>query len=838
MSLMGRGGDGTDGARVARVSVHLGAMQVDPPAVRAVAPPSRRIADSRGSLYVLLSPAGQPGLQPALTAELMTLIGETYYGLDGSITRGLRGALLAANEMLFERNVRADPSFRAIAGAVCAVVRQEDLYVAQMGPAVAITSRGMDTHRYPDHSAWITSEQPVGADLDREPPLGLRRDAEPSLFHATYRPEDLLILATATLVREASDGEVAAASLRTAHDDLSQALMDLSNRRDFAILLVRALRQTAASEPPAPIISTPSVRATPMANRAPAAPAIDEAAGFGKPASDDLPYRPFDAPATSGAARERVPDHPVARPGVAQPETVRQRDAQRQPIGPSTALSTADDTELSDDAYADSVYGSAPTKAAATDRRADDQADADAWEGEDVEIIRTPRTGINLGKVAGKVTDGARRLREGTENALLGVLPKEIPPRPLETDRPAISIGAKALMTVALIIPLIVLFTVVMTRIQYDRAKTLQHTNAVSQAQYLYDLAVRQEDAQLKRDDLYRAMTVIDQGLALTPDNTDLQDLKRRAQHQIDQVEGVEPIYAFAKLYFFEEGATSAADSSRIVVHGKDVMVLRRGSDRVYRFYLNDVGDALQPVEADPVIARRGDVIDGVTVSDIIDLNYMANEGSQSLARFIALDRSGNLLSYDANRGMRAQPVGNADLWLSPQAIGSFYGNLYVLDPLLGRLFKYLPSNNEYVKTPLDYFDAALGVDLTGAVDMAIDTNVYVLFADGTIKKYNNGQAVDFGMRGFYGTMRSPVAIYVSGGQTEGAVGYVYVADAGNSRVLQFSKDGDFIRQFRAMESEPYMNNLSGLYVDEAERRMFLVSGDHFVLCTLPALPQ
>jgi hypothetical protein len=303
-------------------------------------------------------------------------------------------------------------------------------------------------------------------------------------------------------------------------------------------------------------------------------------------------------------------------------------------------------------------------------------------------------------------------------------------------------------------------------------------------------------------------------------------------------VEGVEPIYAFAKLYFFEEGVSSAADSSRIVVHGKDVMVLNRGSDRVYRFYLNDVGDALQPVEADPVIARRGDIVDGVTISDIVDLNYMANEGSQSLARFIALDRSGNLLSYDANRGMRAQPVGNADLWLSPQAIGSFYGNLYVLDPLLGRLFKYLPSNNEYVKTPLDYFDAALGVDLTGAVDMAIDTNVYILFADGTIKKYNNGQAVDFGMRGFYGTMRSPVAIYVSGGQAEGAVGYVYVADAGNSRVLQFSKDGDFIRQFRAVESEPYMNNLRGLYVDEAERRMFLVSGDHFVLCTLPALTQ
>jgi hypothetical protein len=443
MLSTGRGADGTDGARVERVSVHQGAMQVDPPTVRAVPPPSRRIADSRGTLYVLLSPAGQPGLQPALSAELVALVGETYYGIQGSITRGLRGALLAANELLFDRNVRADPSFRAIAGAVCAVVRQEDLYVAQMGPAVAITSRGMDTHRYPDHSAWITSEQPVGVELDREPPLGLRRDAEPSLFHATYRPEDLLILTTAGLVREASDGEVAAASLRTAYDDLSQALVELSNRRDFAILLVRPLRQIAAIEPPAPIISTPSVRATPMASRAPAAPFIDEAAALGRSAGSDLPYRPFDAPATTGSAPVRVADHPAARPGAVRPEVVRPTGPLPQPsVGSVTP--PPDDTEVSDDAYSDSLYGGAPTRAAPSGVLEEDQASADLWEDEDIEIIRTPRTSVYVGKVAGRVIDGARRLREGTENALLGVLPKEIPPRPLETDRPAISMGARA----------------------------------------------------------------------------------------------------------------------------------------------------------------------------------------------------------------------------------------------------------------------------------------------------------------------------------------------------------------------------------------------------------
>jgi len=819
----GRGSETAEANRVDRVAVHGGAFQVDPPSVRAVTPPSRRVAESRGWLYVLISPAGPVQLPPELVQELMRVIGEAYYELSGTITRGLRSAMLAANELLFDRNLRQDPESRLIAGAVCAVLRGEDLYVAQMGPAVAIVSRGMDTHRYPDRSAWITSAQPVGLELDREPPLGLRRDVEPSLFHAAYRPEDMVILAGADLVREASDGELAAACLRTDRDDLTRALVELANGRDVALLLVRPARRVEPVQPIAPVITASTLGTRPDRGRVSPEVPVDELT-IAMDGGRDLPLGPLDAAQSPASGR------PAARKIRAEPSPKDASTANRPPAAPSWP---EPDTESSDEAYSDALVE--PDVAAWRPSARVHAGTGEATEEADVEIIHT-KSSVDLRQFADTVADGARRLRDGTENVLLNVLPKEIPPRPIEPEPTRVPMSTRALVAVAMIIPLIVLFTVVMTRVQYDRQRAAQETNAVGQAQYLYDLAVREQDAQLKRDNLNRALAAIDQGLALVPDNADLQDLERRAQHQLDQLDGVIPIYAFARLYYFQDAPVSATDSSRIAINGKDVMVLNRGGDMVYHFTLNDVGDALQPVTADPVVARRGDVFDGVTVTDLVDLNYMESAGSQSLARFITLDRSGNLFSYDPNRGMRAQPVGNADLWLSPQAIGSYFGNLYVLDPLLGRLFKYLPTNNEYVKTPLDYFDAALGVDLTGAVDMAIDANVYLLFADGTIAKYNNGQRVDFGMRGFYGKMRSPVTIFVSGGQQEDAVGYVYVADAGNNRVLQFSKEGDYIRQFRAVESEPYMNNLRGLYVDEKERRMFLVSGQHLVLCTLPAL--
>ncbi len=755
-----------------------GAQQPHEALVRAVQPPTRRAAETRGALYLLASAVGPLAAPTALSEEVLELAGESYYAAGGSITRGLRDAILAANECLFAYNLRVDDDRRIAMGLCCAVIREGDLYIGQMGPALALTLREGRLRRYPAHSAWIASDELMGLQLNREPPLGLRRDAEPSLYHAEMRPSDGLLLASAHLLRQASDAQLVTALTSDSERELIAGLSTLAAGASITALALR----------PEPDVAQPLARTS----EPEATGALHEA--LPRAQDRDLALGPAESPVLP------------AREPVSEPDESLYADADE------FAGAYADQDELVEEAWEEE----APSGAA-----------------------RRQRPRVELGEVAETVGEGARRLRRGAEDLLLNVLPTDVPERPsLPEPAAPIPMGAKALVFVALLIPLIVLFTVVMTRIQYDRVRTSQHTNAILQAQYLYDQAVRQSDTQLERQELYRALDAIQQGLSIAPDDADLKDLLRRAQHRIDQLEGVIPIYSFARLYFFEDDAVSRTDSSRIAINQKDVMVLNRGSNLLYRFFLNDVGDALQPVEANPVLIRAGDTYDGVTVSDMIDVTWMASEGSQTQARFMVLDRSGTLLSYDARRGVRAQPVGNSDIWLNPQAIGGYYGNLYVLDPLLGRLLKYLPTNNEYVKPPLDYLDAALGIDLTGAVDMAIDGSVYVLYADGAIKKYLNGVPVEFPMAGFYGAMRSPVAIHVSGAPSPDAEGYVYVADAGNQRVLQFTKDGVFLRQFRAVETEPYMEQLRGLYVDEAERRMFLISGQHFVLCTLPILER
>jgi DNA-binding beta-propeller fold protein YncE len=179
-------------------------------------------------------------------------------------------------------------------------------------------------------------------------------------------------------------------------------------------------------------------------------------------------------------------------------------------------------------------------------------------------------------------------------------------------------------------------------------------------------------------------------------------------------------------------------------------------------------------------------------------------------------------------------PVADSDRWLKPEAIGSYYGNLYVLDPLLGHILKYEPSDNAYTQPPSYYVNPGLQMDLTGAVDMAIDGNVYVLFADGRIEKFFNGEPRSFTLAGLPSPMTSPTTIFVSGEKEPEADGHIYVTDTGNERIVEFDKEGNFLRQFRDNPGDTHLAGLRGLYVDDERGRMFILSGTALWLVNLP----
>ncbi len=756
-------------------SIREGLWQQEPPHLRIVREGAIKGERDRGDVCILIEPSRGRPVERDVCDGLVRALAETYYQTPGSITRALREALLAANAWLFEENLRADSLHRTLAGLGCAVIDEGEAYLGQLGPALAYFIRKGVAQRFPADSIWLRPQAPSLAEMNREPPLGLRREVEPTLYRLDIEPGDTLLLASTDLHHLTRVEEIADAVTYIGKESARDNLEALVNGRNASVLIIQwpggaaagpaarpvrlqTTRPTAAPETPKP---EPPPRSPRPAEGAAPTPSGET------PAQAERIYLP---PPTAGepAAEEIVPPSPKARPRPA----------------------------------------------------------------------AAPPGGRSGGRLRETLSEGAERVRRETEEVLLRVLPSEPPERPPE--RPArgeeVSLGGKALVGIALILPLLVLFLVVMTRVQYDRINREQIMAVRQKAEARCDAALKAQDTSLVRQGLSDCLEAIEEGLAVIPDEPSLVDLRNRALHRLDVVDRVERLYYFTRLTVLEDEPTSPSDSSRIVIVGKDLLLLNRGSGRLYRFFLNDVGDALQSVASNPLLLRKGETYDGTLANDLVDVGWLAQGGDRTVGVFAALDRAGSLFTYDPALGIRAVPVANSDLWLKPVAMGAYLGNLYVLDPLLGRIFKYMPSNNIYTTPPVDYLKPNQDVDLTGAVDMAIDGNVYILYADGRVRKFFNGEEKPFSMLGLPSPMRGPTSIFVSGRPEPEAEGYVYVVDAGNERIVEFDKQGIFLRQFRTKVGEPYFQKLRGIYVNEEDARLFVLSGNTLWITNFPRL--
>jgi len=106
-----------------------------------------------------------------------------------------------------------------------------------------------------------------------------------------------------------------------------------------------------------------------------------------------------------------------------------------------------------------------------------------------------------------------------------------------------------------------------------------------------------------------------------------------------------------------------------------------------------------------------------------------------------------------------------------------------------------------------------------------------VLHSDGGISKYLSGAPVPFAQSELDQRLNGPSCIFVTGYMEEG--GHVYVADRGNQRIVQFSKDGEFVQQFRSRKPE-HMDDVSSLFVDAERTQIYLANGNILYQVNLP----
>jgi hypothetical protein len=103
-------------------------------------------------------------------------------------------------------------------------------------------------------------------------------------------------------------------------------------------------------------------------------------------------------------------------------------------------------------------------------------------------------------------------------------------------------------------------------------------------------------------------------------------------------------------------------------------------------------------------------------------------------------------------------------------------------------ILKFIAGGNEGKS---NYFNKA--PDLSKATSLAIDSSVYLLFSDGTIKKYTKGEEEKFTITGLATPLTKPTQIITDGEMTN-----IYILDQGTGRIIQLSKTGAVKKEYTA----------------------------------------
>jgi hypothetical protein len=123
-------------------------------------------------------------------------------------------------------------------------------------------------------------------------------------------------------------------------------------------------------------------------------------------------------------------------------------------------------------------------------------------------------------------------------------------------------------------------------------------------------------------------------------------------------------------------------------------------------------------------------------------------------------------------------------------------------------------------------------VDLSRAVDIALDGNLYILEGEGTVKRFSReGRRLDFAGEMPDGPIKGPKGLFASANTRS-----LYLLDTAGERVIQFSPDGQLQRQFKADGKNVSFKDLRDLFVDEGGRKMYLLARNSLFSFDLPPM--
>lgn len=752
-----------------------------------------------------VSPAGETLLvvlvdldpaRPHRSREIRLIAAATYWSAPGNIVARLRRTLAEVNRYLVRANAASRPDHHTSGSITCAVFREEDLFLGQVGP-------GHTFLYHPDRNIELfpPEDRPLL-------PLGVSLPPVIHIGYATVTEESSFLFAV-TDIAEVQTRERWAEMLSNAEPEpcSTQIAATLAaSQVSGCAVLVRAQPTVTAPEPAAP----PRRFATLWQREPQVTPASPTAA---PPPPDEVTEEPAEvpvempAPSVGGAA-------PYETPPTATPE-----------ITPSEPAFEAKRAEAA------GVEAAAPRSKRTVEiphflqrhpTSAEESLPARRFQLPDVKLPQFPR--LNLRRAARESQSEPRRrarLDIPVKPLVQALLPGKIaggterPRQRVPQERPPLMGGLAAGLF------LIVAFITLITYLQFGGA--MRGAGLLEDALQARVIAYNSQSPQ----DWAYALELSEQVLTLDPQNTEAQVLHTEASAALDVLENAAVLSATPIM----ELGSSPAPRCFIVARGW-IYLLNPGTDEVIGLPLS--ADGLTPASAATIsILQSGQMLFDESVEHLVDLAWMEpGTGYPDGAVFIYGD-NGNLYIYEPSLGPGNITRQRLEGELPPGTvtmIGTFGEQFYLIARQEGQILKYTPISGLYDSPPRPYFAPESAPQLQTALGMGLDERLYLLLGDGALHAYFQGaEDLSFNIQGLPDSQIHPTALVV---ERDPEKGQIYLGDPQNERVIVLDKRGHFLHQYRLPGD--MLKQLESLEVTAEPHVLYLIAGNRLYAAPIP----
>ena len=434
----------------------------------------------------------------------------------------------------------------------------------------------------------------------------------------------------------------------------------------------------------------------------------------------------------------------------------------------------------------------------------------------------SPASGSLVGEaVKDSLSQTARSVQRSLSAFGARLLPQEAPAE-LEQRSHAVTF---VLAAIAVLVPIIVGVAVATLYLQFSGEAERIRLRNDAQAQVQAARAVT--DPAQARSDWARALEMISEYEAQNPDDrATFDEAKAQARARLDEINQVTRVQPILLAELGDDAPR------RIAASALGVYVLNTDASSADYYVLN--------AERTGTTGKKVSITfgEGVTTANaaLVDVAWATTNDNRWRTEGAVLFNANQIFEYSSATG-RASPMSiPADADATPVQVrsGQLYNNaMYLLDTGAGQIWRY-PLAGDALASGNAYFRSAYG-PLRESLDFAIDGAIYVLQRNGAILKYFSRQPMQFTLTGLPDQQWMRVAALALSGDNPNR-GSVFVLDAGSGSVIELTKTGRFIRQYRGTQDE--FVGAEDISVDRISNTLYVATRNRLYSFTVqPASP-